>query len=122
MEKEKSHPATIDEYIAQYPADVQAILSEIRAVIRAAAPQAVEKISYQMPAFFQDGGLVWFAANKGYIGFYPTPSGIEAFKDELAPYKGTKSAAHFPLNKPMPYDLIRKIVQFRMSEMRSKRS
>jgi uncharacterized protein YdhG (YjbR/CyaY superfamily) len=120
MDKEKSHPATIDEYIAQYPADVQAILSEIRAVIHITAPQAVEKISYGMPAFYQGGGLVWFAANKGYIGFYPAPSGIEAFTTELAPYKGTQSAAHFPLNQPIPYDLIRKIVQFRLAEILAK--
>jgi uncharacterized protein YdhG (YjbR/CyaY superfamily) len=120
MDKEKQKPATIDDYIAQYPADVQAILGEIRAVIHAAAPQAVERISYGMPAFFQGGALVWFAANKGYIGFYPTPSGIDAFKDELAPYKGTKSAAHFPLTQPMPYDLIRKIVEFRLKETQAK--
>ncbi len=116
MPGDSTHPATIDEYISQFPSEIQAVLKQIRSVIHEAAPQATEKISYTMPAFYQNGNLVWFAVNKGYIGFYPTPSGIDAFKDELAPYKGTKSAAHFPLDKPIPYELIRKIVRFRVAE------
>jgi uncharacterized protein YdhG (YjbR/CyaY superfamily) len=116
MEGKKSRPTTIDEYIAQFPADVQQILVKVRAVIRESAPAAVEKISYQMPGFDLNGSLVWFAAHEHYIGLYPTGSGIEAFKEELATYKSSKGAVQFPLDKPIPYELISKIVKFRVAE------
>ena len=107
---------TIDEYIAQFPEDIQTILLEIRSVIQEAAPQATEKISYQMPTFYLNGNLVHFAVFKNYIGFYPDPSGIEQFKKELSSYKSGKGNVQFPLDQPMPYDLIRKIVLFRVEE------
>ena len=92
------------------------ILKEIRATIKAAAPEAEEKISYQMPTFFLNGNLVHFAAFKKHIGFYPTPTGIEKFKKELSVYEGAKGSVQFPLDKPMPYALITKIVKFRVKE------
>lgn len=116
MDKNASAPSTIDEYISRYPEDVQQILTKIRSVIRETAPQAVEKISYQMPTFYLNGNLVHFAAFTNHIGFYPTPSGIEAFKDEIARYKWAKGSVQFPLDEPMPYDLIRRIVEFRVAE------
>ena len=111
-----AYPTTIDEYIAQFPPDVQEKLREIRAVIREAAPGAVEKISYQMPTFYLNGNLVHFAAHPHHIGFYPTPSGIEAFKDEISAYKSSKGAVQFPLDQPIPYELIGKIVKYRVAE------
>lgn len=116
MEEKKGHPTTIDEYIAQFPEDVQQIMVKIRAVIKESAPGAVEKISYQMPAFYLKGTLVWFGAHQRHIGFYPTGSGIEAFKAELSAYKSSKGAVQFPLDKPMPYELISKIVKYRVAE------
>lgn len=107
---------TIDEYIAAFPKDVQKKLQEMRAAIRAAAPDATEKISYQMPTFFLNGNLVHFAAFKSHIGFYPTPSGIEKFEKELSKYEYSKGSVQFPLNKPVPIALIKKIVKFRGSE------
>jgi len=107
---------TIDEYIALFPEDVQMILRELRAVIKAAAPEAGEKISYQMPAFTLHGILVYFAAFKNHIGFYPAPRGIEQFKDELSAYKGSKGTVQFQLDEPIPYDLVTKIVKFRVKE------
>ena len=95
---------------------MQPILVKIRAVIKESAPEAVEKISYQMPAFYLNGDLVWFGAYKHHIGFYPIPSGIEAFKQELSAYKRAKGSVQFPLDKPIPYDLIRKIVKYRVAE------
>lgn len=109
-------PSGIDAYIARFPEDVQRILAQIRAVIHEAAPQAVEKISYQMPTFYLNGNLVHFAAFKHHIGFYPTPNGIVAFNDELSAYKGAKGSVQFPLDQPIPYDLIRRIVLFRVAE------
>lgn len=109
-------PANIDEYIDRFPPDVQDILRRIRAVIHAAAPEASEKISYQMPTFYLNGNLVHFAAFKMHIGFYPTPQAVEAFNDELAGYKGAKGSVQFPLDQPMPYDLIRRMVEFRVAE------
>ncbi|MBN1154394.1 DUF1801 domain-containing protein [candidate division KSB1 bacterium] len=111
-----STPKTIDEYIAAFPQDVQDILKKIRSAIKSAAPQAEEKISYQMPTFFLKGNLVHFAAHKKHIGFYPTPSGIDEFIDELSAYAKSKGAVQFPLGKPIPYDLIAKIVRFRVGE------
>jgi len=111
---------TIDDYILQFPEDIQSILTQIRQVIKEAAPEAEEKISYQMPTFYLYGNLVHFAAYKNHIGFYPAPSGIEAFKEELAIYKGGKGSIQFPIAKPMPFDLIRKIVAFRVEENKRK--
>ena len=116
MESKTSGFKSIDEYIASFPVEVRKILKEIRAVIRAAAPEAEEKISYQMLTFFLEGNLVHFAAYKKHIGFYPTPSGIENFKDELSAYKFSKGAVRFPLGQPIPYDLIRRITTFRVRE------
>lgn len=116
MEAKQAAPGSIDEYIAQFPEDIQQKLQEIRAVIHAAAPEATEKISYQMPTFFLRGNLVHFAAFKHHIGFYPVPSGIAAFEEELAPYKRSKGAVQFPLDQPIPTELISRIVQFRVAE------
>ncbi len=116
MPEKINHPATIDEYIAQFPQDVQQILQKIRALIKELAPEATEKISYAMPGFYLNGMLVWFAGHEKYIGFYPTGSGIEAFKDEISAYKSSKGAVQFPLNKPIPYELIKKMVNFRIKE------
>jgi len=116
MEGKKAHPTTIDEYIAQFPENVQHILVKLRAVIKESAPEAEEKISYQMPAFYLNGGLVWFGVYKHHIGFYPRTSGMEAFTEELSAYKGTKGSVHFPLDKPMPYELISKLVKVRVAE------
>jgi uncharacterized protein YdhG (YjbR/CyaY superfamily) len=111
----------IDEYIRQFPNEVQTILNEIRKVIKKAAPEAEEKISYQMPTFVLYGNLVHFAAYKNHIGFYPTPSGIEEFKEQLSGYKGAKGSVQFPIDKPIPYDLISAIVKYRVIENMSKR-
>jgi uncharacterized protein YdhG (YjbR/CyaY superfamily) len=112
--------STIDDYIAQYPQEVEEILNRIRAIIREEAPEAQEKISYQMPTFYLNGNLVHFGAFKQHIGLYPTPSGIEAFQDELAAYKGAKGSVQFRLDQPMPYDLIRRIVRYRVAESQKK--
>jgi uncharacterized protein YdhG (YjbR/CyaY superfamily) len=114
-------PTTIDEYISGYPHEVQAILRKIRAIIRETVPQAGEKISYQLPTFTLHGrNLVHFGAFKKHIGFYPTPFGIEQFGAELAPYQGAKGSVQFPLDQPIPYDLIRKIVEFRVGQEEAK--
>jgi uncharacterized protein YdhG (YjbR/CyaY superfamily) len=107
---------SIDEYIATFPEEVQVKLEELRATIKAAAPDAEEKISYQMPTFALKGNLVHFAAHKTHIGFYPTPSGIEAFQRELSVYESSKGAVQFPIDKPLPLELISKIVKFRVAE------
>jgi uncharacterized protein YdhG (YjbR/CyaY superfamily) len=122
METKKNPPTTIDEYIAQCPADVQPVLSKIRALIHETAPLAVEKISYQMPTFYLNGNLVHFALHTNHIGFYPTPSGIEAFKDEISAYQWAKGSVQFPLDQPIPYELIRRIVQFRVEENSHKKA
>jgi uncharacterized protein YdhG (YjbR/CyaY superfamily) len=116
MKDAASTPATVDAYIAGFPPEIQQILEQIRAVIREAAPGATEAIKYQMPTYVLKGNLVHFAAYKGHIGLYPTPSGIEAFGKELAPYVGGKGSVRFPLDQPMPFDLIRRIVEFRVQE------
>jgi uncharacterized protein YdhG (YjbR/CyaY superfamily) len=113
---DQSPPKDIDTYIVGFPSDVQTILQRIRQTIHEAAPEAQETISYQMPTFTLHGNLVHFAAFKHHIGFYPVPSGIEAFKDELAAYKQGKGSVQFPLDQPIPYDLIRRIVVFRVQE------
>ena len=114
--KKLSNFSNIDQYISQFPDEVQKNLQEIRQVIKSAAPEATEKISYQMPTFYLLGNLVHFAAFKNHIGFYPVPSGIEKFKEELSQYKGGKGSVQFPLDKPIPYDLIKRIVLFRVEE------
>ncbi len=116
MTAEKSTFHTIDEYIKTFPADVQTILRELQRVIKEAAPQAEEKISYQMPTFAFQGNLVHYAAYEHHIGFYPAPSGITAFADELAGYKSGKGSIQFPIVEPLPLKLISKIVRFRLAE------
>ncbi len=116
MKADQTVPQTIDEYIAGFPKDVQAILQHVRQTIREAAPDAEEKISYQMPAFTLKGNLVYFAGFKNHIGFYPIPSGVEEFKEELSAYEQGKGSVQFPLDKPIPYDLISRIVKFRVKE------
>jgi len=111
---------SIDEYIVTFPAEIQHILQEIRATIHAAAPKATEKISYQMPTFFLKGNLVHFAAFKHHIGFYPTPNGVDAFAADLAIFKGAKGSVQFPLDQPMPLDLITRIVKYRVAENMNK--
>ena len=101
---------TIDEYIKIFPMNIQSILEKMRQTIKEAAPGAVESISYQMPTFKLNGkNLVHFAAFKNHIGFYPVPSGIEAFKKELSPYKQGKGSIQFPIDKPIPYDLVKRL-------------
>ena len=112
----KTKPTNIDEYIARFPEDVQAILEKVRVTIREAAPDAEEAISYQMPTFKLKGNLVHFAGYKKHVGFYPAPSGIEKFGKGLSTYKSAKGSVQFPLDKPIPYDLIGEIVQFRVKE------
>jgi uncharacterized protein YdhG (YjbR/CyaY superfamily) len=116
MEGNKVSINSIDDYISQFPTEIQIILEEVRKVIKESASEAREKISYQMPTFEFHGNLVHFAAYKNHIGFYPTPSGIGAFKEELSKYKGAKGSVQFPLDKPIPYDLISEIVKFRVAE------
>lgn len=113
---EENKIESIDEYIMQFTPEVQEILSTLRSVIKESAPDAGEKISWQMPTFTLHGNLVHFAAHKHHIGFYPGSSGIEAFKNELSGYKGSKGAVQFPIGKPIPYELIREIVKFRVAE------
>ena len=116
MDSKKAGFNSIDEYIATFPEPIQKILQEVRATIKAAAPDATEKISYQMPTFDLKGNLVHFGAYKNHIGFYPTPSGTEAFKAELAQYEAGKGSIRFPLDEPMPLDLITRVVHLRVAE------
>jgi uncharacterized protein YdhG (YjbR/CyaY superfamily) len=121
MEQNKTGYHNIDEYISTFPKEVQVLLKKLRRTIKAAAPGAKERISYRMPAFWLKGNLVYFAAFKHHIGFYPTSSGISAFKKELSVYKGSKGSVQFPIDKPLPLALISKIVKFRVSENKTKR-
>jgi len=114
--KGQTAPRSIDEYIADFPQPVRDILEKIRLTIRRAAPDAEETIKYRMPTFTLKGNLVHFAAFKKHIGFYPTPTGTEKFQKELSVYKGAKGSVQFPLDKPIPYRLISKIVKFRVKE------
>ncbi len=120
MDHDTGRFSSIDDYIGTFPDDRQALLEDMRATIKAAAPEAEECISYNMPAFALHGILVYFAAQKNHIGFYPTASGIAAFKDELSAYEGTKGAVRFPVDQPLPLELIRRIVQFRVAETTAK--
>jgi uncharacterized protein YdhG (YjbR/CyaY superfamily) len=116
MATHKAAATDIDEYIAMFPKDVQEILEALRATIKKAAPDAEETINYQIPTFTLKGNLVHFAAFKNHIGFYPTPTGIENFKSELSAYESAKGSVKFPLDQPIPFDLISKIVAFRVQE------
>ncbi len=120
MKTASGSPSNIDEYIASFPRDVQAVLNEIRNTIRKAAPDADEALKYRIPTFVLHENLVHFAAFKNHIGFYPTPSGVEAFKQELSRYEGAKGSVQFPIDKPMPLKLIDRIVKFRAKEARGK--
>jgi uncharacterized protein YdhG (YjbR/CyaY superfamily) len=106
-------PENIDDYIAGFPVEIQAILEKIRTTIRSAAPDAEEAIRYEIPTFRLNGNLVHFAAFKNHIGFYPTPSGMEEFKEALSPYKQGKGSVQFSLDLPIPYDLMGRITKFR---------
>lgn len=108
--------STMDEYIELFSGDIKERLITLRTIIRAAAPGAIEKISYQMPTFYLEGNLVHFAAFDHHIGFYPAPSGIETFRSEWHPYKWAKGSVQFPHNQPLPLDLIRRVVLFRVTE------
>ena len=119
----RSTAKSIDEYIAQFPAGTRTVLEELRALIRAAAPGATETISYAIPTFDLNGKhLVHFAGYAEHIGLYPAPSGLEAFQEELKPYKSGKGSVQFPLDRPLPADLIRRIVEFRVEESTGKTS
>ncbi len=120
METKKPAFTTIDEYIASFPDEIQSKLQTIRQTIRAAAPEASEKISYQMPTFYLNGNLVHFAAFKRHIGFYPTPAVIEAFHAELSGYHWAKGSVQFPLDQPLPLDLITRMVQYRVKQNRQR--
>ena len=111
-------PTNVDEYIASFSKDIQSLLQEVRMTIRKAAPEALEMISYGIPAFkFQGKPLVYFAAFKNHIGFYPTPTGIDEFEKELSVYKQGKGSVQFPIDKPMPLKLIDKIAKYRMNKI-----
>jgi uncharacterized protein YdhG (YjbR/CyaY superfamily) len=120
MKTPKQEITAIDQYIREFPEPIQALLSELRSTIRHAAPQATEKISYQMPTFYLNGNLVHFAAYPHHIGFYPTPGGITAFQDELKQYKTSKGAIQFPIDQPLPLNLVKQIVEFRIRENSAK--
>jgi uncharacterized protein YdhG (YjbR/CyaY superfamily) len=118
MAASQTAPKTIDEYIAGFPDEVREILRKIRLTIREAAPDAQETISYQIPTFKLNGNLVSFAAYKKHIGLYPAPVGEEKFNRELSAYRAEKSTVRFPLDRPVPYDLIRRIVELRVENNR----
>jgi uncharacterized protein YdhG (YjbR/CyaY superfamily) len=121
MAMSRSQFKTVDEYIAGFPKNIRDVLEELRRIIRESAPEAEETISYGIPTFDLNGKhLVHFAAYKSHVGFYPTSSGIKAFKKELSPFKTSKGTVQFPLDKPIPFDLVKKIVKFRVKENESK--
>lgn len=116
MKSNQPVPKNVDEYISGFPADVQNILKKVRATIRKAAPKAEESISYQIPAYKLNGVLIYFAAFKKHVSVYPAPREAKEFKKELAGYKGGKGTVQFPLDKPIPYDLITRIVKYRAAK------
>ena len=120
MDGKEGDITTIDQYIAGFPGQTQEKLREIRNIIKLMAPDATEKIAYRMPTFYMHGNLVHFAGYKGHIGFYPTPSGIESFREELDRYKNAKGSVQFPLDEPLPADLIRRMVKSRVEENTAK--
>ena len=117
MDSSGRSPASIDKYIVAFPDDVQTLLRQMRRVIHDAAPQAEEVMSYGVPGFRQKKNLVQFGAARQHIGFYPTPSAIEAFAEQLSPYTTSKGAIQFPLDQPIPYDLVRAITEFRVKQV-----
>jgi len=120
MKKARRKPDSIDEYIATSPEAVRRILEQVRATIRSAAPDATETISYGIPTYFLNGNLVHFAGFGKHVGFYPTPSAISAFRKQLQRYPSAKGSVQFPLDAPMPLELIEEIVRFRVREMSGK--
>jgi uncharacterized protein YdhG (YjbR/CyaY superfamily) len=120
MKQGSAGSGTIDEYIGAFPADVRKMLEQVRMTIRKAAPDAVEAMKYGIPTFVLGENLVHFGGFKTHVGFYPSPSGIEAFKKELSAYEGAKGSVKFPLDKGMPLALITRIVKFRVQEVRQK--
>ena len=120
MPTSRKTPKNFEGYLKRFPRGVQQRLQKMRLTVKRAAPQAKEKISYGIPAFTLNGMLVWFAAFKNHIGFYPRTSAIAAFKNELAAYKGAKGSVQFPFDKPLPLPLISRIVKFRVKENLSK--
>jgi uncharacterized protein YdhG (YjbR/CyaY superfamily) len=116
MRIDQATPKNIDEYIAGFPPDVQVILEKMRTTIRKAAPGAEEAIKYRLPTFVLSGNLVHFGAFKKHIGFYATPTGNKQFREELSAYEGAKGSVQFPLDKPIPYGLVSKMVKFRVKE------
>ena len=121
MKRGMAPAKTVDEYLEPFPAGIRSTLEKLRQTIKAAAPKAEEVISYMMPAYKQNGALVYFGGYKTHIGFYPTSVGIEAFKKELSAYEGSKGTIRFPLDKPLPVGLISKIVKFRVKENEAKK-
>jgi uncharacterized protein YdhG (YjbR/CyaY superfamily) len=119
MKPNRPAPKNIDEYIAGFPRDVQKILEQIRRTVRRAAPEAEEAIKYQMPTFVLDGNLIHFGAFKNHVGLYPVPRGVEGF-EELSRYEGEKSTVRFPLDQPMPLDLISRVVKYRAQKNSAK--
>ena len=120
MDSSKKSPQTIDEYMANFPAQAQTVMQRLRALIHEIAPEATEKISYGIPTFVLGQNLVHFAAYKNHIGFYPASSGIAHFEEELKDYETSKGTVRFPLDKPIPYDLVRRITEFRVAENRAR--
>lgn len=116
MESKETAPSTVDAYISQFSEDVQQILRKLRELVRQEAPQAEERIAYQMPGYYLNGPLIYFAAFKQHVGLYPTSADLAPFEAELTPYKRSKGTVQFPLNKPIPYDLIARIVRYRVEE------
>ncbi len=116
MENNKPVPATVDEYIAGFPEDVRQVLNKMRSTIKENAPQAEERMSYGMPGYFLKGRLVWFGGFKKHVSFFPMTTGIDHFQEELAGYKQSKGTVQFPLDQPVPYELIGRIVRFRVVE------
>jgi len=116
MSMDKKISKNIDEYLIRFPKEVQQLLKKMRLTIKKAAPKAEEKISYGIPTFTLNENLVHFAGYKNHIGFYPTPSGITAFKKELSAYKGAKGSVQFPINEPLPLTLVSRIVKFRVKK------
>ena len=120
MDSSKKSPQTIDEYMDNFPAQAQTVMRQMRALIHEIAPEATEKISYGIPTFVLGQNLVHFAAYKNHIGFYPASSGIAHFEEELKDYETSKGTVRFPLDKPIPYDLVRRITEFRVAENRAR--
>lgn len=119
MKNPKPGSALVDEYIAKFPADVQKVLTEVRAIMQAAAPGAEEKISYGIPTFVVDGKyLIYFAGWKKHISIYPVPVGDDAFNQKIAPYVAGKGTLKFPLDEPLPMKLISKMVKLRLAEQK----